>query len=63
MPRANRLFLPGYVWHITINAAAGPIVPDVQSLRSVQVAEETEEGTDFFRARDHRRYPVSALGV
>jgi len=22
MPRANRHFLPGYVWHITFNAAA-----------------------------------------
>ncbi len=36
MPRANRYFLPGYVWHITTNAEASSIVQTVQPLRSVQ---------------------------
>jgi hypothetical protein len=43
MPRANRHFLPGYIWHITIIAQPVPIVPIVQPLRSVQAVEEVEE--------------------
>ena len=44
MPRANRHFLPGHVWHITINAAASSngsilgwtLTMNGISLRSVQ---------------------------
>ena len=43
MPRANRHFLPGHVWHITINAEANssgsifdPLTMNGISLRSVQ---------------------------
>ena len=37
MPRANRYFVSGYVWHITLpKQRRVPIVPVVQPLRSVQ---------------------------
>jgi hypothetical protein len=37
MPRANRHFLPGYVWHIThLMQETVPTVQVVQSLRFVQ---------------------------
>ena len=47
MPRANRHFLPGYIWHITHRVAKKFVqnVPVVQPLRSVQdvVQSNTDE--------------------
>src|SRR6266542_3192492 len=44
MPRANRHFLPGHVWHITHRVTKKFVqnVPIVQPLRSVQAVEEGE---------------------
>jgi putative transposase len=60
MPRANRYFLPGYVWHVTHRCRGKfvPIVPVVQSLRFVQdVDEDNIVGISReIGMRDRRRY-------
>ena len=55
MPRANRHFLPGHIWHITHQRRRVSIVSDVQPLRSDQAVEE-ERKSHFFGTRDRRRY-------
>jgi hypothetical protein len=62
MPRANRHFLPGHVWHITINAA----VSSNRSSRSIAALRSKRSNPDFHQrfkvqnflkfARDQRRY-------
>src|SRR6266498_3450568 len=62
MPRANRYFLPGYVWHNTINAAAS----SNRSSRSIAALGSKRSNPDFHQrfkiqnflkfARDRRRY-------
>ncbi len=51
MPRANRHFLPGHVWHITFNAAArsNRSSCSIAALRSNRLKWESF-------ARDRRRY-------
>ena len=56
MPRANRHFLPGYVWHITINTA----VNSHRSKRSTAALSSNRFGIDTLEEiwREERRYNV-----
>jgi hypothetical protein len=64
MPRANRYFLPGHIWHIThLNSSPVPNVQAVQSLRFVQDVDEDDSDMNFQSYRKTRSAPLFALVV
>ena len=58
MPRANRYFLPGYVWHITINTA----VSSNRSKRSIAALRSSRSTKSFGQSSSHATGAVIFTG-